>query len=86
MDADALAPCVTKPSSAMALTMQGKRIILFHKKGFQLPASLQYKWKKNEFISYVLKKTSLKRSELVSLKCFRIYRLQCHHRLRMDKR
>ena len=34
--ADALAPCVARSSAAMALTMQDKQILVFHKAGFLL--------------------------------------------------
>ena len=35
-DADALAPCVTRTSTAMALMMQSKQILVFHKKTRQI--------------------------------------------------
>ena len=41
MAADVLAPCVTRPSEAMVLTMQDKGLFVFHGEGFQSPAPSQ---------------------------------------------
>ena len=35
--ADALAHCITVPSAAMVLNMQGEQVLVFHQEGFQLP-------------------------------------------------
>ena len=37
MAADALAPCISRPSAAMILIMQEKQVFVFHQEGFQLP-------------------------------------------------
>ena len=37
MAADALAPCLARPSSTIVLSMQDKWNLGFHKEGFQLP-------------------------------------------------
>ena len=41
MAEDDLAPCVTKPSAGMALSMQDQHTLLFHKVGFQVSAPSQ---------------------------------------------
>ena len=38
---DALAPCITRPSEVMILTMQSKQVLDFHGEGFRLPAPFQ---------------------------------------------
>ena len=40
--ADALAPYVAGTWAAVILTMQDKRILVFYKEGFQLPAATQF--------------------------------------------
>ena len=37
MAADALAPCVPRPSAAMVLNMQSKQVVVFHEAKFQTP-------------------------------------------------
>ena len=41
MAADAPAPCVTRASATIVLTMQDKRVLVFYKEKFQLPAPYQ---------------------------------------------
>ena len=39
MTADSLAPCVTRPSAAMVLSVQDKCVLVFHEEGFQIHAT-----------------------------------------------
>ena len=41
MPADDLAPCATRSSAAMLLTMHGKQVIVLHQEGFLLHAPCQ---------------------------------------------
>ena len=53
--ADAMAPCVARPSAALVLTMQDKYIIVVHNEWYQWPGLYQW-WKMigNEYIvSYI---------------------------------
>ena len=56
MAADALAPCVTRTSTAMVLNMQYKQILVFNEEGFQQPAPSQC-WKiienANIFLTFI---------------------------------
>ena len=54
MVADALAPCVTRTSATMVLTMKDKCVHVIHKEGFQVPAASQW-WEmiENANIFYV---------------------------------
>ena len=42
MAADALTPCVARPSTAMLLTMHDKQVLGFHEEGFQQPVPFPY--------------------------------------------
>ena len=41
MDADALAPSVSRTSATMVWNKQDKQVFVFHKEGFQLPVPYQ---------------------------------------------
>ena len=42
MAADALAPCIARPSTCIMLTKQDRWVLVFNEKGFQQPVSIQY--------------------------------------------
>ena len=45
----ALAPCITQPSAAAALAMQGNGVLVIHKVGIQIPAPSKWKVSENKF-------------------------------------
>ena len=55
MAADALTPCITKPSATIVLTMQDKQVPVFCEGGFQTHASFQcyYNYRKCIQVHYV---------------------------------